>query len=247
MPKFDQLPTLGKQKLLLCGDPGAGKTGLLATLANAGYNVNILNVDDNLGIMGAYLTDEARDRVSACTVQAKDKTSWKAILGATEKWDDGVDPRTWDKNSVLVVDSATFANEICMQSVMGENNVKDDGVGFDQRLWGIMANRFENFVARLTSDKYACHVIFIAHMRLIENKKIGGVLKAMPAFLGQQLPNTVARYCNNVWLAERDKDGTPKLYTQSNAKYSYLKCSAPHKIDAVAEFDLGKLFKKTEG
>ena len=245
MPKYDQMPTLNKKKLLLVGDPGSGKTGLLASLANAGYNVNILNIDDNLGIMDAYLTDEGRKRVSVVTVQAKDKNSWKAIVGATEKWDDGVDPRTWDTNTIFVVDSATFANEVCMQAVMAENNVKDDGNGFDQRLWGVMANRFENLVARLTSDKYLCHVILIAHMRLIENKKLGGILKAMPAFLGQQLPNTVPRYCNNVWLAERDKDSNPILTTQSNAKYSYLKCSTPHKITATAEFDLGKLFKES--
>ena len=42
-------------KLLLVGDSGSGKTSSLASLANAGYNLRILDFDDGLAILPEYL------------------------------------------------------------------------------------------------------------------------------------------------------------------------------------------------
>jgi hypothetical protein len=250
MPVFSQHPNQRRVKLLLVGDPGAGKTGLLATLANEDYKVRILDLDNNLAILNAYLKEGKADNISYYSIPAKDPDSWKKSIALTTKWnppgEDLGDLTEWDSKTVLVIDSATFWNEVCMAQVLKENGIADDKAGFDQSLWGVMNKRFENQVARLTSDRYKFHLIFIAHIRLIENKKTGGIMRAFPSFLGQQLPNIVARYMNNVWLATRNKDGKPSLTTQTTRDMGYLKCSAPHRVHAEAPFDLGAVFKQIE-
>ena len=41
-------------KLMLVGDSGSGKTTALASLANAGYNLRILDFDDGLSILQSF-------------------------------------------------------------------------------------------------------------------------------------------------------------------------------------------------
>jgi len=249
MPSFSQHPNQRRMKLLLLGDPGAGKTGLLATLANQDYKVRIVDLDNNLAILNAYLKPGKAENISYFSIPAKDPESWKKSVSISTKWtlpdEDLGELTTWDSNTVLVIDSASFWNDTCMSQVLKENGIADDKAGFDQSLWGVMNKRFETQVARLTSDRYKFHLILIAHIRMIENKKTGGIMRAFPSFLGQQLPNVVARYMNNVWLASR-KDGKPVLHTQTIRDMSYLKCSAPHRVHAEAPFDLGAIFKQIE-
>ena len=51
-------------KLLLVGDSGSGKTASLATLANAGYKLRILDFDNGLDILPEFLTDTGVNNVS---------------------------------------------------------------------------------------------------------------------------------------------------------------------------------------
>ena len=46
-------------KLMLVGDSGSGKTTALSTLANAGYNLRILDFDDGLSILPEFLNKYA--------------------------------------------------------------------------------------------------------------------------------------------------------------------------------------------
>ena len=72
MPVFSQHPNQRRVKLLLVGDPGAGKTGLLATLANEDYKVRSLDLDNNLAILNAYLTEGKADNISYYSIPAMD-------------------------------------------------------------------------------------------------------------------------------------------------------------------------------
>jgi len=56
-------------KLMLVGDSGAGKTSALASLANAGYNLRILDFDDGLSILPEFLNKDAVQRVSYVTLK----------------------------------------------------------------------------------------------------------------------------------------------------------------------------------
>lgn len=48
--------------MLAIGPSGSGKTGAICELANAGYNVRVLDFDNGLDIVGEYLTPEGAER-----------------------------------------------------------------------------------------------------------------------------------------------------------------------------------------
>ena len=108
MPTFSQHPNQNRMKLLLLGDPGAGKTGLMATLANKDYKVRIIDLDNNLAILKAYLQEGKADNISYYSIPAKDPDSWKKSISLTSRWnppgEDLGDLTEWDSNTVLVVD-----------------------------------------------------------------------------------------------------------------------------------------------
>lgn len=57
MPSFDNYPEHPAIKLLYLGHTGAGKTGSLVSLAAAGYNVRILDLDKGVQIIKDYVTN----------------------------------------------------------------------------------------------------------------------------------------------------------------------------------------------
>lgn len=56
MPSLTNHQSAQTTKMLLIGDSGSGKTGALASLAAAGYNLRILDLDNGLDILKNYLS-----------------------------------------------------------------------------------------------------------------------------------------------------------------------------------------------
>jgi len=65
MPKLSSHQSAKTTKLLLIGDSGTGKTGSLASLAEAGYKLRILDLDNGLDVLKHYLTNPASPYVKA--------------------------------------------------------------------------------------------------------------------------------------------------------------------------------------
>jgi len=59
MPDIDQYPDNDFIKMLYMGDSGSGKTGSLCSLAAAGYNVRVMDLDKGAQILKDYLTNPA--------------------------------------------------------------------------------------------------------------------------------------------------------------------------------------------
>ncbi len=57
MPPFNQYPESDLIKMLYLGDSGVGKTGSLCSLAAAGYNIRILDLDKGAQIIRDYVTN----------------------------------------------------------------------------------------------------------------------------------------------------------------------------------------------
>ena len=57
MPTLSSHPSSSTLKMLLIGDSSSGKTGALASLAAAGYQLRIIDLDNGLDILRNYLTD----------------------------------------------------------------------------------------------------------------------------------------------------------------------------------------------
>jgi len=238
MPKFNEHPTADRIKLLLLGDSGAGKTGLLSTVANAGYKIHILDVDNNLAIMKSYLTPEGLPNVDYVSLPANDPNTWKKAKELLRKWEDGTNPTTWDTSHVLVIDSASFLAEAALVSF--KEVAKDPRQGYYAAQDAVTME-----MARLTGPSFKCHLILTCHLRNIFDK-IDEKWNREPAFTGVQLPNEVPRYMNNTWAVVVKAGDKRIIRTQTNSSYSYLKSSAPEVLKAEEDFDLGALFKKIE-
>ncbi len=67
MPDFSEYPESDLIKMIYMGDSGAGKTGSLVSLAAAGYNIRILDVDKGGQIIRDYVTNPSSMYLQAKT------------------------------------------------------------------------------------------------------------------------------------------------------------------------------------
>ena len=68
MPPLSKHQSGCATKMLLLGDSGAGKTGALASLAQAGYNLRILDLDSGVDVLRNLLGDNAAANVESVTL-----------------------------------------------------------------------------------------------------------------------------------------------------------------------------------
>lgn len=214
-------------KMLLIGDSGKGKTGALASLAAAGKKLRILDFDNGLPILASVLKKmiaegkakpEALTNVifESClddfiTVGGKilpkgTPTAFTKGMNMLTKWKgkDGVDlgnVGSWEKDTVLVIDSLSHLSNAAMVYILAINN--RSGEQPYQSDWGQAQEMIEGILKILYSDAIKCHVIVCAHITYV-----GGTLnektnqmenqKPHPNSLGQKLPPKIATYFNTM-------------------------------------------------
>lgn len=233
-------------KLLCIGDTGTGKTGSLASLAKAGYNLRILDFDNGLESLAGQLKafPEALARVKYETLMDPLKTigtgnSMKIVpvgeprafgkaLGLLDKWapptasEDLGSPSTWGTDTILVVDSGTFMSLAALRRVMsmaqrsGENPQIQD--------WGMAMQNIEDTFTILYSDTIKCHVIVTFHIVYIEQPDKSN--KGYPSTLGNKLPPKIGRWFNQVFFYKSLSNGKKTIYTQSTSDID-AKCPIP--------------------
>jgi hypothetical protein len=185
------LPTSVTTKLLLLGDSGTGKTGALASLILAGYNLRILDFDNGtsilIGVLRKKLLEKAitqqqfddalqRTRRIPCedrfhNVQGKmlpqSATAWPRACNAIHNWDDGGmklgNLGTWGEKDILVIDSLTFAGKSAVRMMQQMNSRL--AVPPWQSDYGEAQKLVENLCALLYSTEVKCNVVVISHIR----------------------------------------------------------------------------------
>tara|TARA_R100001244_G_scaffold98931_1_gene73855 strand:+ start:299 stop:1090 length:792 start_codon:yes stop_codon:yes gene_type:complete len=247
MPAFADHSVSSLTKALVVGDSGAGKTGLLATLANGGYKLRIFDFDNGLDILSSYLTPEGAKNVHFVTLQddmSKTPTAWaefKRILNSGWKIgdEDLGKVESWGQEEVIVVDSMTFLGDAAKHFVAGTKN-KHSHSQLELQEWGEAARLTENVIDYLTSDNIKCNLLVTSHLRYVEGE-MGGI-KAYPTCVGGKLPTTISRYFNTVMRADVLRgDKGRVLRTVSDHKMD-LKNTAPNILEIEQEFDLAKIF-----
>lgn len=189
------LADLAKQRRfrgMIAGYPGSAKTGCLAPLANAGYNLRILDYDNNLDPLFEYVKPENYGNVEVVTLEDKMRmgpdgpepmgkpTAYDKGLRLLEQWKyqkaDGSEVdlglvSSWGEKDVLVLDSATGMGRAAFRRVLHlngrtmKNRRRQD--------WGSAMADQEAFIEKLTAANVKCHVVVIAHLKPI-GPKIGG-------------------------------------------------------------------------
>lgn len=216
MASLSQHQSATVTKMLYLGDSGTGKTGSLASLAKAGYELRILDFDNGLDILAHLLADdpEALNRVQFKTFTDKMKMVGNSIqpdgipvaftnaMKALNGWKDGEQDfgpaSKWGSNVVLVVDSMTLMCECIKRHILHVNG--RSGQNLTQPNWGEAMRMLEDFLALLYSDAIGCNVLVLSHVVHLGDENIG--LQGFPSALGNKLPPKVPRYFNSMVCAE---------------------------------------------
>lgn len=201
-------------KALCLGDSGNGKSGALASLAIAGYNIHILDYDvkmDSANILQSVLEEdhpEAWARVRWKTISDKiifknnkptlktPCTAYRAFGETLNEW--GVD--TFTPKDILVVDTLTSLCEAAFHeacALAGKMGQAPDGSDHPRpNEYGWMGDSIQLAVEMLASDAVPCHVIMSAHVKVtsteeesltIQRNKMGSPTEAFDKAIG--LPN----------------------------------------------------------
>lgn len=242
-------------KLIYIGDSGAGKTGSLESLIEAGYELGILDIDNGLDALKQWimhkapnaidkvdfetLTDSIRAGQNGPLVDAK---AYVAGVKLLTKWSDGSIPSEWGENKVLVVDSLTALGKAAFEWAKGMNPGAKD-----PRQWYFAAQQsIENIIMMLTSAEFKANVIVISHINYRELQD--GTTKGYPSAVGSALGPTIPKYFNTLVMATTlgaGKNLQRRIQTIPTAVID-LKNPAPFKIEA--DYDLGtgmaQLFKQ---
>lgn len=203
-------------KIMLIGDSGTGKTGSLASLVED-YEIRMLDFDNGLDILKAFIMknnpelihkvdyetvrDEykASEKMGAVVTKATAYTSAAKLLTT---WSDGTIPGNWGPDTLFVLDSLTTLGKACFEWARLLNQATGNN---DQRAWyGTAQGAIENVIAMLTSDDFEANLVVISHVNYDE---ANGLTRGYPTTIGKALGPKIARYFNNLVLAESSGTG----------------------------------------
>lgn len=237
MPSLSAHQSNEYTKLLIQGDSGSGKTGALASLVAAGYKLRILDMDNGLDTLKAFILRDSPDKIDNVefrTLRDKYKASPegpiisgtpKAFVDATkllDRWKytlDGIEtdlgvPAEWGPDCILVVDSLSFLSDAAFAFREPLAARGKDGKHDARAVYKDAQGAIENVLALLTSEAFKTNVIVISHIRYIDNAD--GSTKGYPNSVGKALGPIIPRYFNSVALFET-KSGKRTLQTAATA------------------------------
>ncbi len=238
-------------KLLYIGDSGTGKTGSYVSLVQAGYKLRLLDLDNGLDALKAWIKKECPDKLSSVdyeTVQDRfvlntgvgaqidPEQKTKAFVEAMKlmkTWSDGSKPQDWGENTFFIVDSLTSLGNEAFEFAKGLNPSSKD-----PRQWYAAAQEaLESFVAAVVSEDFKCNVIITAHVRRIEMPD--GTLKGWPTSIGKALGDVIPRYFNTMILAETIGSGENVKRKIKTVPTGIIDLKTPAPFAMSKEYDLG--------
>lgn len=174
---------------------------------------------------------------------------------------------SWGDDTVLVIDSFTFAGFAALYYIQELNNhLGETGGNSWRRDVGGAQDQMEKILRLLCSDAVKCHVIIITHINYLsenynEDKQTGkrtlaisssasdvfGVAKAYPSAIGRALGPRIGTYFNNVLELKIDGamgNAKRNIYTRPTGSVN-VKTSAPFSLDERYEISdgLAKIFR----
>jgi hypothetical protein len=255
MPKLSERKSSQVTKLLLVGDSGAGKTGALASLAQAGYQLKILDFDNGLDVLENILSGKRSAQyieplaITLTDPMKKDLVSKKLVPGIPTVWTRMVEQfmGNGDKEfgglgdqtpkDVLVLDSLSFLGKACMNFVLSMNSRLGGRPTTPD--WGLAQDYLESALASIYDENVNCNVVVNCHITYIGEKdqpKVG-----YPEALGKALPSKIGRYFNSVLQVKTSGFGAAarrEIHTTTTGLIE-LKNTAPLKVAKTYPIETG--------
>lgn len=178
-------------RIMLVGHPGAGKTGALACLANAGFKLRILDFDGNLEPLLMHTKPEFLQNIDAVFLEDRTKggpqfteivgqpKAFITALRLMDEWKyteaDGTEVNLgksseWGDDTVVVMDSLTTMGDAAMNRARASLN--KTRMNTTDGTWGLAMDEQAAFIERLTSGSNRHHVIVLSHLKMIGPKEV---------------------------------------------------------------------------
>ena len=206
-------------KLLNIGMSGAGKTGALVSLVTAGYNLYILDYDNNANIIKRMLIEDGKESLWEAQVKVRplrDKvklvngvpkiapplTAYKGAGQALAEWD----AENFTDKDILVIDTLTKMSEAAFNEALllgGRLNQRPQ-----LQDYGWMADSVKLFIDMITAQDFPAHVIVNTHIKFIGgDEETQTPARGLPNAKGQEISNTVAVNFNTILLTRSKGSG----------------------------------------
>lgn len=261
MPTLDQHQSSQTTKMLLLGDSGSGKTGSLASLANAGYQLRIIDLDNGLDSLKNYLMDpktpykkdawknirfktitEETVSLSSNPSAVRRATAWQRFVETLNDWKepDGTslgNVGNWTTNDILVIDSLSFLGKACFNHAALQNAGSKDG----RMAYFHAQNYIEHALERLYGDDVKCNVIITAHILYVGDEL--QIQHGYPLSIGKALSPKIGRFFNSMLLI-KSSGKMRKIHTVPTSQIE-LKNAAPLRVKPEYDiaFGLADFFK----
>lgn len=243
-------------KALCVGDSGAGKSGALASLVDAGYNLRVLDFDNGVGVLRGYIKDKAKlknvhyitlrdrlklmgDRMGLAKANSFQRGMAALEEGGAKHWGEAgahIPPiHQWTEQDIFCLDTLATAGRSSLQMVMFANGaiMKQPEI----QHYGTAMDNLEKLLDYLTSDEIKCHVIVNTHIAPAAE----GSLKMYPEALGSKLGPKVAKPFDN--LISLSITGASRTFKTKKDGLLALKTSRPIKDQYPIERGWIDIFK----
>lgn len=196
-------------------DSGMGKTGMLWSLAAAGFKLKIYDADNNVGVLAKALADHPQAlanvevnpfvdhfKMGANGFATGTPKAWTNFLKALDKWPDGGGANEWGPDTVIVIDTLTSLGKAALHQAQAIE--AKFGRLPEIQHYHTAGIQLEGLLGNLRSDHIECHVLVLTHVKYIKNDL--GAMFGLPMSVGEALSEKVPMYFNTmVTLATKGK------------------------------------------
>jgi hypothetical protein len=213
--------------MMLVGDSGAGKSGALASLVDAGYKLRILDFEAGLDPLAGHIKDRSKlsnveyetlkdeYKIVGSNLAVKNAPSFQRAMALLQDWNGAGPVQSWPdpEHTILVIDTIGSMAKAGFNMVLKANNVLQPmGTrgGPETSHWGGAMDNIDRFLDNVTNPILVpCHLIVTAHVFYQENKVKNNngpdtteITKAFPELLTKsQHPKSGRRFNNLISLS----------------------------------------------
>jgi len=187
----DKIAAKKPVRMMIVGYPGTAKTGMIASLANAGYKIRMLDYDGNSQSLLTYTDADKLANIDIVYLEDKMRngerfiettgvpTAFRAGLNLLDEWkytdEDGSvvnlgKSKDWGCDTVVVLDSLTAMGLSSFRRQQSLSNKTP--LNTTEQVWGLAMAQQEAFIERLTSENNKHHVIVLAHLKIVGPKDL---------------------------------------------------------------------------
>lgn len=269
MPSFDQYPESDLIKMVYIGDSSTGKTGSTCSLAAAGYNVRILDLDAGAQIIRDYVTNKEKSpylkprpglwpgdagiasRMNYVTIQesftriGKDSVakgdSWQKIMDQLTEWKDGdLSYGKLEQWTPRDILVIDSFSRYCDARMYLELAMNGRAAsGRQQQDYFKVQTAIEQTLELLVSKQVRCHVILVCHIEYVE--KDDKTVRGVPQAMGRALGPKIAQHFNHTILARAtgSGDSVKRKIITQTTGVIDLKNAAPLRVKPEYELESG--------